>query len=136
MKQRYSSHTTLMELTAALLVFMLASVTILGLFTTAFESSRQAGYLVQATALAQDCAALISAGRSSGAQLEAAGYAKKDESTFQREIEGGWTVNVLGENKRTAVGELYEGRISVWHEGETVFELPVCRYYNKEVIRP
>ena len=62
MRQRFSSHTTLIELTVALLCFLLASVIILGLFTGADAVSRRSARLREATTSAQECAELIAGG--------------------------------------------------------------------------
>ena len=74
MRQRFSSHTTLIELAAALLCFLLASVIILGLFTKADAISRRSARLQEATTLAQDCAEWIAGNGDALRALEKAGF--------------------------------------------------------------
>ena len=135
MRQRFSSHTTLIELTAALLCFLLASVIILGLFTKADAISRRSARLQEATTLAQDCAELIAG---SGNVLEAltqAGY-RAENGSFTLKTDDGLVIRTeLGE-KQTEVGTLLDGRICVLDGEEEVFSVPAARYYNKEVIHP
>ena len=78
MRQRFSSHTTLIELTVALLCFLLASVIILGLFTGADAVSRHSAKLREATIWAQECAELIAGGEDALQTLIAAGYIAAD----------------------------------------------------------
>ena len=135
MRQRFSSHTTLIELAAALLCFLLASVIILGLFTKADAISRRSARLQEATTLAQDCAELIAG---SGNVLEAltqAGY-RAENGSFTLKTDDGLVIRTeLGE-KQTEVGTLLDGRICVLDGEEEVFSVPAARYYNKEVMHP
>lgn len=136
MRQRFSSHTTLIELSAALLVFMLASVTILGLFTTAFDFSREAKVLTRAMIAAQDCAAIIAASLEPEAALLETGYRKGDEGSMVRQLDEETRIAVEWQNEQTPVGEMLNGQIRVYTGEIQVLEMPVCRYYNKEVIHP
>ena len=135
MRQRFSSHTTLIELAAALLCFLLASVIILGLFTKADAISRRSARLQEATTLAQDCAELIAG---SGNVLEAltqAGY-RAENGSFTLKTDDGLVIRTERGEKQTEVGTLLDGRICVLDGEEEVFSVPAARYYNKEVIHP
>lgn len=136
MRQRFSSHTTLMELSAALLVFMLASVIILGLFTTAFDFSREAKMLTRALIAAQDCAAIVTASQEPMAALLETGYQEGNESGLIRQLDEETQIAVEWKSEQTAVGEMLNGQIRVYSGEKQVLEMPVCRYYNKEVIQP
>lgn len=135
MRQRFSSHTTLIELAAALLCFLLVSVIILGLFTKADAISRRSARLQEATTLAQDCAELIAGSGDALEALAQAGY-QAENGGFTLKTDDGLAIRAeLGE-KQTEVGTLLDGRIRVLDGEEEVFSIPAARYYNKEVIHP
>lgn len=135
MNHRFSSHAALIELTAALLFLMLASVSILKLFTTADQWSGRAEALMQGTALAQDCAEVIAGSADPAAALEQMGYRAQKSGAYALET-GEMTVLVSLETEPTEVGHLMSGTVTVDWRGETVAQLLVSRYYNKEVIHP
>lgn len=130
MKRRFSSHTTLIELTMALLFFMLASVTILGLFTKAYGFSQTARQNAKALRLAKDCAAMFAAGQQTDVSSDPV-----DENGAYRLIQDD-ELDVTGRvvTEQTAVGELQTMTIRVMSGEEVLLEMPVSRYYNKEVI--
>jgi len=132
MKRRFSSHTTLIELTMALLFFMLASVTILSLFTTAYTKSQTARQSTHALRLARDCAAVFAAGREMGSL----GYVEAENGTLVLNTDADLRVVTAMESEQTEVGELQTMTISVQSGDKTLVEMPVSRYYNKEVIHP
>ena len=136
MNKRFSSHTTLIELTLSLLVLMLASVTILGLFTTAYEKSCAAGEIAQAVQLAQDCAALIAAGDDSAQMLAQQGYVLDESGAYTLETEAGLQVRAVIAEEQTKVGKMIDAQIAVLRGDETLASQQVSRYYNKEVIHP
>ena len=135
MRQRFSSHTTLIELTAALLCFLLASVIILGLFTKADAISRRSARLQEATTLAQDCAELIAGSVDALEALAQAGYQAEDGG-FTLKTDDGLVIKTELNEKQTEVGTLLDGRICVLDGEEEVFSIPAARCYNKEVIHP
>lgn len=135
MRQRFSSHTTLIELTAALLCFLLASVIILGLFTKADAISRCSARLQEATTLAQDCAELIAGSGDALEALAQAGY-RAENGSFTLKTDDGLVIRAELDEKQTEVGILLDGRIRVLDGEEEVFSIPAARYYNKEVIHP
>ena len=135
MRQRFSSHTTLIELAAALLCFLLASVIILGLFTKADAISRRSARLQEATTLAQDCAELIAGSVDALEALAQAGYQAEDGG-FTLKTDDGLVIKTELNEKQTEVGMLLDGRICVLDGEEEVFSIPAARYYNKEVIHP
>ena len=135
MRQRFSSHTTLIELAAALLCFLLASVIILGLFTKADGISRRSARLQEATTLAQDCAELIAGSGDALEALAQAGY-RAENGSFILKTDDGLVMRAELDEKQTEVGTLLDGRICVLDGEEEVFSIPAARYYNKEVIHP
>ena len=135
MRQRFSSHTTLIELAAALLCFLLASVIILGLFTKADAISRSSARLLEATTLAQDCAEWIAGSGDALRALEQAGFQPEGESLMRR-TDSGLTITVVLNEKQTEVGNLIDGQICVLDGEEELISIPTARYYNKEVIHP
>lgn len=135
MKRRFSSHTTLIELTAALLFFMLASVTILGLFMTAYEQGVQARRNTLALQLAQDCAGIVSGAQDVEETLTQTGYLLEN-GAYVRHAEDEMTVSAALNEQQTEVGFLLNAQIDVLQGEEAVLQLPVSRYYNKEVIHP
>lgn len=135
MRQRFSSHTTLIELAAALLCFLLASVIILGLFTKADAISRSSARLLEATTLAQDCAEWIAGSGDALEALAQAGY-RAEDGAFTRKTDDGLTLKVTLEEEQTEVGTLLNGRICVLDGEEELFSIPAARYYNKEVMHP
>ena len=135
MRQRFSSHTTLIELTVALLCFLLASVIILGLFTGADAVSRRSVRLREATFWAQECADLTAGGEDALQTLIAAGYTAAD-GVYMMETESGMMVHAELATEQTEVGFLLNGWVRVLDGEEELLSLPVARYYNKEVIRP
>lgn len=135
MRQRFSSHTTLIELAAALLCFLLASVIILGLFTKADAISRSSARLLEATTLAQDCAEWIAGSGDALEALAQAGY-RSEDGAFTHKTDNGLTLKVTLEEEQTEVGTLLNGRICVLDGEEELFSLPAARYYNKEVMHP
>lgn len=132
MKQRFSSHMTLIELTLALFFLMLAMVTVLGLFTTAYNMSADAQDLTYAVQLAQDCAALIEGSVDPLAALLDMGYEQKEPDTLLHET-GDYLVFAQIKGEQTEVGVLYEATVCVEREGKNLVSLPAVRY-NKEVI--
>ena len=135
MKKRLSSHVTLIELTAVLLIFMLASIVILGLFTAAYQRSVRAQQLTDGMTAARDVAARFAASETFGGALEELG-ARDNDGEYLLDIGGGMTAHLNVQYEQTEVGALASGVIAVLVEGDAVFELPVSRYYNKEVIHP
>ena len=135
MRQRFSSHTTLIELAAALLCFLLASVIILGLFTKADAISRSSARLLEATTLAQDCAEWIAGSGDALEALAQAGY-RAEDGAFTCKTDNGLTLKVTLDEEQTEVGTLLNGRICVLDGEEELFSIPAARYYNKEVMHP
>ena len=135
MRQRFSSHTTLIELTVALLCFLLASVIILGLFTGADTVSRRSARLREATTWAQECVELIAGGEDSLQTLIAAGYIAAD-GVYMTETESGLMVLAELATEQTEVGALLNGRIRVLDGEDELLSIPAARYYNKEVMHP
>ena len=135
MKQRFSSHTTLIELAAALLCFLLASVIILGLFSKADALSRHSERLCQAAMLAQDCVERIAGSDDAALALEQAGYARSGR-VMQRLDDSGLMVEAELDEEQTEVGTLLSAQIRVSFGEEALVILPAARYYNKEVMRP
>lgn len=128
MKRRFSSHMTLIELTLALFFLMLAMVTIIGLFTTAYSMSEEAERITKATQLAQDCASLIEGSQDPVAALAACGYEKGNTSGSMRLSVGDMVVNVQLGGEQTEVGCLYEGTIEIKHTDDQLMTWPVARY--------
>lgn len=135
MRQRFSSHTTLIELTVALLCFLLASVIILGLFTGADAVSRRSARLREATTWAQECVELIAGGEDALQMLIAAGYIAAD-GVYMTETESGMMVLAELATEQTEVGALLNGRIRVLDGEDELLSIPAARYYNKEVMHP
>ena len=135
MRRRFSSHTTLIELAASLLCFLLASTIILGLFTKADALSRRSARLQEATALAQDCAELIAGSGDALGALAEAGYRADGEELFLKKDDG-LTVMVTFDTKQTEVGVLLNARIRVLYGEEELFSIPAARYDHKEVVLP
>ena len=135
MRQRFSSHTTLIEMTVALLCFLLASVIILGLFTGADAVSRRSARLREATTWAQECVELIAGGEDALQTLIAAGYIAAD-GVYMMETESGLMVLAELATEQTEVGALLNGRIRVLDGEDELLSIPAARYYNKEVIHP
>ena len=136
MKQRFSTHTTLIELTLSLLFLMLASMTILGLFMTAHDKSTEAGQLTRAVQAAQDSAALIKAGGDPQAELEAYGFTSTPDGSLTKRTADGLDVNITMSEEQTSVGKMLRADVEVLSGEESLLEWPILRYYNKEVIRP
>ena len=135
MKRRLSSHVTLIELTAILLIFMLASVVILGLFTAAYQKSVQARYLTDAMINARDLAARMYGADAFEDAIADIGF-EGQSGRYTLDLDDGMTLTLTAADEQTEVGRLVSGTISVYTEGKQVYELPVSRYYNKEVIHP
>lgn len=135
MKRRFSSHTTLIELTIALLCFLIASVTVLGLFTKAYRISQDGKQLRRAAVLAQDCAELIAGSQDAASALTDAGYGSGEDGQLCRN-DGDLTVNVAINEEQTEVGALLMAQIRVMRNDDVLIELPAAYYYNKEVIHP
>ena len=129
MKQRFSSHTTLIELTLALFFLMLAMVTIIGLYTTAYGMSDEAQRMTQAVQLAQDCAALVEGGEDPLKALVENGFCVGEEDV-RIELEN-MSVHVTLEQELTQAGVLYSGTIGVEHNGEELLVWPVAHYIRK-----
>ena len=136
MKQRFSTHTTLIELTLALLFLMLASMTILGLFMTAHEKSTDAGRLTRAVQAAQDSAALIKAGSDPQAELVAYGFQSMPDGSLRKHTEDGLEISLRMDEEQTSVGKMLRSEVEVLSGEESLLKWPVLRYYNKEVIHP
>lgn len=128
MKRRFSSHMTLIELTLALFFLMLAMVTIIGLFTTAYSMSVEADRLTRATQLAQDCAALVEGSEDPMAELEVHGYNVSENTAYLTPENSDLTVTVALEDEQTEVGILYTGAICVAYAETNILEWPVARY--------
>ena len=135
MKRRLSSHVTLIELTAILLIFMLASVVILGLFTAAYQKSVQARYLNDAMITARDLAARLYGADVFEEAIDEIGF-EGQSGSYTLDLDDGMTLTLTAADEQTEVGRLVSGMISVYTEGKQVYELPVSHYYNKEVIHP
>ena len=129
MKQRFSSHTTLIELTLALFFLMLAMVTIIGLYTTAYGMSDEAQRMTQAVQLAQDCAALVEGGEDPLKALVENGFCVGEEDV-RLELEN-MSVHVTLEQELTQAGVLYSGTIAVERDGEELLVWPVAHYIRK-----
>ena len=56
--------------------------------------------------------------------------------SYTLDLDDGMTLTLTAADEQTEVGRLVSGMISVYTEGKQVYELPVSRYYNKEVIHP
>jgi len=128
MKQRFSSHMTLIELTSALFFLMLAMATIMGLFTTAYGMSGEAKQLTRATLLAQDCAALIESSENPRAVLAENGYEVTAEQVLVCEPDDEWKVSVELRPEQTEVGQLVDGNIRVESGGQVLINWPAARY--------
>ena len=129
MKQRFSSHTTLIELTLALFFLMLAMVTIIGLYTTAYGMSDEAQRMTQAVQHAQDCAALVEGGEDPLKALVENGFCVGEEDV-RLELEN-MSVHVTLEQELTQAGVLYSGTIAVERDGEELLVWPVAHYIRK-----
>lgn len=136
MKQRFSSHATLIELAAALMIFMLASVTILKLFTTAYDLSCESSRLTKAVLQAQSCAEILAAEQDAAGALARMGYEQTDSDVLRYAAEDDMVIQVQLENEQTEVGEMMRAQIAVLYQEEALVHLPVSRYINKEVIHP
>ena len=136
MKQRFSTHTTLIELTLSLLFLMLATMTILGLFMTAHDKSAQAGRLTRAVQAAQNSAALIQASVDPKAELEASGFMCTPDGRLISQTADGLKVCITMREEHTSVGNMFRADVEVLSGDESLLEWPILRYYNKEVIHP
>lgn len=128
MKQRFSSHMTLIELTSALFVLMLAMATVIRLFTTAYGMSVAANQLTRATQLAQDCAAMLESADDPEALLCENGYESAGEEAGFHKKEHGLTASVQWDEEQTTVGYLYTGTIRVGTEEDTLIYWPAAHY--------
>jgi len=128
MKQRFSSHMTLIELTSALFFLMLAMATIMGLFTTAYDMSGEAKRLTRAVQLAQNCAALIEGCEDPAAMLAESEYEEAGHYAWMYNESGDLTASVELELKQTEVGKLYDGMIHVLFKDEVLIDWPVACY--------
>ena len=128
MKQRFSSHMTLIELTSALFVLMLAMTTVIRLFTTAYGMSVAADQLTRATQLAQDCAAMLEGADDPAALLCENGYERAGDAASYRRTDHGLTVSVEWNEEQTGVGCLYTGTIRVGTEEDTLINWPAAHY--------
>ena len=128
MKRRFSSHMTLIELTLALFFLMLAMVTIIGLFTTAYSMSEEAERITKATQLAQDCASRIEGSQDPVIALAECGYERENTSGSMHLSVDDLVVNVRLDSEQTAVGCLYEGTIEIIHADNQLMTWPVARY--------
>lgn len=134
MKQRFSSHTTLIELAAALLCFLLASVTVLGLFSKAYTISQNGRLLNRATIFAQDCAEVVAGAADLEEVLQQMGYEPVEDGVWRYRADAELTVLLRLNTEQTEVGSLVSGKISVMREEEVLLEVETARYNNKEVI--
>ncbi len=134
MKQRFSSHTTLIELAAALLCFLLASVTVLGLFSKAYTISRNGRLLNRATIFAQDCAEVVAGAADLEEALQQLGYEPVEDGVWRYRPDAELMVLLRLNTEQTEVGSLVSGKISVMREEEVLLEMETARYNNKEVI--
>ena len=131
MKQRFSSHTTLIELTLALFFLMLAMVTIIGLYTTAYGMSDEAQRMTYAVQCAQDCTALIEGGADPLAALAENGFhVEADGARLELDREN-MSVHVALNQEQTQAGMLYRGTIGIEHQGENLLVWPVAHYIRK-----
>ena len=135
-RQRFSTHTTLIELTLSLMFLMLTSVTILGLFMTAYEKSIEADRQTRAVQLAQNCAALIAASDDPERALAEQGFAAEENGDLSLITDDGLRICIGFGEKQTEVGKLLDAEISVSCGDEVYAQWPAARYYNKEVIHP
>ena len=128
MKRRFSSHTTLIELTLALFFLMLAMVTIIGLYTTAYGMSGEAQRITRAVQLAQDCTALIEGGEEPLEMLGENGFDVTSGNALLQLEQEKMSVHVTLEEEPSEWGILYRGTVSVSHEGTSILTRPVARY--------
>jgi len=128
MKQRFSSHMTLIELTSALFFLMLAMATIMGLFTTAYGMSGEAGRLTRATQLAQNCATWIESSEDPMAVLVQNGFEEKGEHLLVWRADDELLASVDMIREQTEVGELYTGSICVESASQVIIDWPAARY--------
>ena len=135
MRRRFSSHAALIEMTIALLFLMLAMVTILGLFTTAYSMSREAKQMSQAIQAAQDCAALVQAYGYDKAMMEEAGYLRSKSGIWIRMTESGLRIEMVFRHKPTEVGNVTEADIFLYDDERLLHTQRVARYEG-DVIQP
>lgn len=131
MKQRFSSHTTLIELALALFFLMLAMVIIIGLYTTAYGMSGEAQRMTLAVQQAQDCAALVEGAGDPLEALAGNGFQVRADGAWRELEKENMRVHVTLEQERTQTGVLYRGTIGVDHLGKHLLAWPVAHYIRK-----
>lgn len=131
MKQNGRVNALLVELLIVVLMFMLASTTLMEIFGAAKQYSRRAENRSQALLQVQNMAESLYAEQDISAALEEMGFVETDE---------GWTMNsgecvisVSCAEENTAGGRLRQMQWTALLEGEPLFVLPSVRYMMEEV---
>lgn len=135
------SYTVLVEISVATLIFLLASTTLLRLFTLAFDIDTDTRKRTQALIYAQDCAQQLAAQDDASAALLSQGYMRTQDDTYEREMQDGMRIRVEMEQSQTLAGTLTQAQITVLQEDEVLSQLPAAGYaenslYIKEGISP
>lgn len=135
------SYTVLVEISVATLIFLLASTTLLRLFTLAFDIDTDTRKRTQALIYAQDCAQQLAAQDDASAALLSQGYMRTQDGTYEREMQDGMRIRVEMEQSQTLAGTLTQAQITVLQEDEVLSQLPAAGYaenslYIKEGISP
>lgn len=135
------SYTVLVEISVATLIFLLASTTLLRLFTLAFDTDVDTRKRTQALIYAQDCAQQLAAQDGAPASLLSQGYARMQDGAYERETQDGMRIRVEMEQSQTLAGTLTQAQITVLQGEEVLSQLPAAGYvenalYIKEGISP
>lgn len=135
------SYTVLVEISVATLIFLLASTTLLRLFTLAFDTDVDTRKRTQALIYAQDCAQQLAAQDDAPASLLSQGYTRTQSGAYERETPDGMRVRVEVEQSKTLAGTLTQAQITVLQGEAVLSQLPAAGYvenalYIKEGISP
>lgn len=122
------SYTVLVEISVATLIFLLASTTLLRLFTLAFDTDADTRKRTQALIYAQDCAQQLAAQEDAPASLLSQGYTCTQDGAYERETQDGMRIRVEMERSQTLAGTLTQAQIAVLQGDEVLSQLPAARY--------
>lgn len=122
------SYTVLVEISVATLIFLLASTTLLRLFTLAFDTDADTRKRTQALIYVQDCAQQLAAQEDAPASLLSQGYTRTQDGAYERETQDGMRIRVEMERSQTLAGTLTQAQIAVLQGDEVLSQLPAARY--------
>lgn len=128
MKKQHASAAMLLELIAAVLVFLVSAAVLLGLFYSAKQASVSAGDRQEALTLSESAADAAYALKDPAGALFDLGFTGADGSfTFTA---AGYTLVLEFEETARGAGTWRTGTISASAGEETFFTLPVARYFG------